>query len=64
MVTLQVMTRTDAEEERRQLEAAIGAALATTDRQILRRLSMKSGTPQDIIRSIERLAELDFLLAT
>lgn len=63
MVTLQVMTRDGAEAERQQLEATISAVLATTDRQVLRRLSMTTGTPQEIIRSIERLAELDFLLA-
>lgn len=62
MVRMQILSREEAEAERRTLEVAIGATVGTIDREVLRRMSMTSGTSAEIIRSIERLAELDFLL--
>ena len=62
MVTMQVLSRAQAEAERQRLEAEILAALGTVERDVLRRVSMTSGTAASTIRSVERLAELDFLL--
>lgn len=63
MVTMQVLSRAEAQSELRDLERQIRAAFGTTDRAQLRRLSMSSGTSVAMVRAIERVAELDFLLA-
>ncbi|WP_156906053.1 hypothetical protein [Agrococcus lahaulensis] len=58
-----MLKREDAELERQELEAEIRSVLGTTERVELRRRSMTSGTTSEMVRAIQRLAELDFLLA-